>query len=87
MFLERLFDSLLGSGRRLAPDDDKPLRDELLSIERLEERARSLAARFTVDPSPRRMARSVFPRFDDNARVAPRRLSRRWRTTSTAASS
>ena len=45
-----------------------PFRDELLSIERLEERARSLAARFTVDPS-RRSARSVFPRFDDNARV------------------
>ena len=42
--------------------------DELLSIERLEERARALAARFTVDPS-RRTARSVFPRFDDNARV------------------
>jgi cyclic beta-1,2-glucan synthetase len=48
---------------------DKPLRDELLSIERLEERARSLAARFTVDPGSRRVARSVFPRFDENARV------------------
>jgi cyclic beta-1,2-glucan synthetase len=47
----------------------KPLRDELLSIERLEERARALAARFTVDPSPRRAARSVFPRFDGNARL------------------
>ena len=69
LFLDRIFDSFLGSGRRLAPDGDKPLRDELLSIERLEERARSLAARFTVDPSARRMARSVFPRFDDNARA------------------
>ncbi|MBS1109129.1 MAG: glycosyltransferase 36, partial [Anaeromyxobacteraceae bacterium] len=48
--------------------DTLPFRDELLSIERLEERARALAARFTVDPS-RRMARSVFPRFDDNALV------------------
>jgi cyclic beta-1,2-glucan synthetase len=48
---------------------EKPLRDELLSIERLEERARALAARFTVDPSPRRPSRSVLPRFDDNARV------------------
>ena len=48
--------------------DTSPFRDELLSIERLEERARALAARFTVDPS-RRMARSVFPRFDDNARL------------------
>ncbi len=44
-----------------------PFRDELLSAERLDERARSLAARFTVDPS-RRAARSVLPRFDDNVR-------------------
>jgi cyclic beta-1,2-glucan synthetase len=56
-----------GIGARAAPRAE-PFRDELLSIERLEERARSLAARFTVDPS-RRVARSVFPRFDDNARV------------------
>ena len=47
---------------------EKPFRDELLSVERLDERARSLAARFTVDPS-RRAARSVLPRFDDNVRV------------------
>ncbi len=47
---------------------ERPFRDELLSVERLDERARSLAARFTVDPS-RRGARSVFPRFDDNVRV------------------
>jgi len=46
----------------------EPFRDELLSIERLEERARALAARFTVDPSGR-TSRSVFPRFDDNARL------------------
>ncbi|HEY3160445.1 MAG TPA: hypothetical protein VGJ78_15880, partial [Vicinamibacterales bacterium] len=48
---------------------EKPFRDELLSIERLEERALSLAASFIVDPSPRRRARNIFPRFDDNARV------------------
>ncbi|HEY6003419.1 MAG TPA: glucoamylase family protein, partial [Anaeromyxobacter sp.] len=47
---------------------EKPFRDELLSVERLDERARSLAARFTLAPS-RRAARSVFPRFDDNVRV------------------
>jgi cyclic beta-1,2-glucan synthetase len=47
---------------------EPPLRDELLSVERLDERARSLAARFTVDPSGR-AARSVFPRFDDNVRL------------------
>ena len=59
---------LLGGtrGGRAAPE--RPLRDELLSVERLDERARSLAARFTVDPS-RRASRSVFPRFDDNVRV------------------
>ncbi len=55
--------------RRRTPAADGPLRDELLSIERLEERAKALAARLTVDPTPRRAARDVFPRFDDNARV------------------
>jgi cyclic beta-1,2-glucan synthetase len=52
--------------------DGKPLRDELLSIERLEERARALAARFTLDPNPRRASRNVLPRLDDNARVLRR---------------
>ena len=52
-----------------APSPDKPFRDELLSIERLEERALALAASFTIDPSPRRRARNIFPRFNDNARV------------------
>ena len=48
---------------------EKPLRDELLSIERLEERALALAASLTVDPNPRRRARDTFPRFEDNVRV------------------
>lgn len=52
--------------RAAAPE--KPLRDELLSVERLEERARSLAARFTVAPTSRR-AKRPFPRLSDNARV------------------
>src|SRR3989441_10262274 len=56
-------------GNRAPPMAEKPLRDELLSIERLEERARALAARFTLDPNPRRASRNVLPRFDDNARV------------------
>jgi len=55
--------------RGLEPHADKPFRDELLSIERLEERAKALAARFTLDPSPRRWARHGFPRLDDNARA------------------
>ena len=52
--------------RAAAPE--KPLRDELLSVERLEERARSLAGRFTVAPTSRR-AKRPFPRLSDNARV------------------
>src|SRR3982750_2828370 len=54
--------------RRPSPDE-KPLRDELLSIEGLEERALALAASFTIDPDPRRRARNIFPRFEDNVRV------------------
>jgi cyclic beta-1,2-glucan synthetase len=53
--------------RRL-PAPEPPLRDELLSIERLEERAKSLAARFAVAPKSRR-AKSLFPRLADNAKV------------------
>ena len=56
--------SWLHSRRASAPE--KPLRDELLSIERLEERALALAARFTIDPDPRRRARDTYPRFEDN---------------------
>jgi cyclic beta-1,2-glucan glucanotransferase len=55
--------------RTEAQSSEKPFRDELLSIERLEERALALAASFTIDPSPQRRARDIFPRFDDNARV------------------
>ena len=54
---------------RPASRGDRPFRDQLLSIERLEERALALGASFTVDPSPRRRARNIFPRFDDNART------------------
>jgi cyclic beta-1,2-glucan synthetase len=58
--------------RGALPPAEKPFRDELLSIERLEERALSLAASFTIDPSPKRRARNIFPRFNDNARVLRR---------------
>jgi len=67
---ERTLKGLFGLlGKRAPTEAEKPLRDELLSIERLEERARALAARFTLDPKPRRPSRNVLPRFDDNARV------------------
>lgn len=49
-------------------DGDKPFRDELLSSERLEERALALAASFTVDPQ-RRRARPIYRRLSHNARV------------------
>ncbi len=55
--------------RRHRPAAEKPLRDELLSSERLEERALALAASLTVDPNPRHRARDTFPRFEDNVRV------------------
>ncbi len=55
--------------RRRVPAAEKPLRDELLSIERLEERALALAASLTIDPNPRRRPRDTFPRFEDNVRV------------------
>jgi hypothetical protein len=57
------------SWRRQSAPVEKPLRDELLSIERLDERALGLAASLTVDPDPRHRARDTFPRFDDNVRV------------------
>jgi hypothetical protein len=51
-----------------AHDPERPLRDELLSIERLDERAKSLAARFTIAP-PSGRVKHLFPRLSDNARV------------------
>lgn len=48
--------------------NQQPLRDELLSVERLEERARALAGRFTVEPGKGRRGRSLFPRFNENTR-------------------
>ena len=48
---------------------EKPLRAELLSIERLEERARALAASFTLARKGPSGDRRFFRRLDDNARV------------------
>ena len=58
---------LFQGGRR--PEPEKPLRAELLSLERLEERAKALAASFTLARDPRRKVRAFFGRLDDNARV------------------
>ena len=51
-----------------ADGDRKPFRDEPLSSERLDERALTLAANFTLDPQ-RRHARSIYPRLRDNERA------------------
>ena len=63
--------------RRTLVPAEKPLRDELLSIELLEERAKSLAARFTVGPCATCEASSPLR---DNARLAVG--LRRWPTMS-----
>ena len=47
----------------------KPFRDELLSSDRLEERALALSANLVVDPHPGRRAADPHPRFEDNVRV------------------
>ena len=65
--LARLFRWL--SSRRRTAELERPLRDELASIERLEERAKSLAARFTLDPDPRRGGDRTHRRLDENARL------------------
>ncbi|HEX4954710.1 MAG TPA: glucoamylase family protein [Thermoanaerobaculia bacterium] len=46
-----------------------PLRGELLSLEGLEERAKTLAAVFTLRPAARTGGPSVLPRLDENRRV------------------
>src|SRR4051812_29284837 len=62
VFLPRLWRTRIAS-------PEPPFRDELLGIERLEERSLSLAATLTIDPNPHRRARNIFPRFNDNTRV------------------
>src|SRR5688572_4710476 len=60
---------MLGLSRRRIRPVEAPLRAEILSIERLEERARVLAASFTLTRDPRRGDRPFFHRVGDNARV------------------
>ncbi|HLE84530.1 MAG TPA: glucoamylase family protein, partial [Thermoanaerobaculia bacterium] len=55
--------------RRRPLEPEKPLREELASTEQLEERAKALAARFTLDPAPRRGGERILRRLDDNARL------------------
>src|SRR4030095_4733890 len=55
--------------RRAPGSDRNPLRAELLSVEHLEERARVLAASYTVARNPRRRPRPFLSRLQENARV------------------
>jgi cyclic beta-1,2-glucan synthetase len=50
--------------------DERPLRDDILGADRLDDRALALAARFTIDPRSR--ATDILPRFQENARVLTR---------------
>ena len=59
----------LDPGRKSAGSAAGPLRGELLSVEHLEERARVLAATYTLARSPRRRPHRFLPRLHDNARV------------------
>ena len=54
---------------RRAAAVEPPLRAELLDIDRIEHRARDLAAAIILDPNPRRRPRDAFPRFEENVRV------------------
>ena len=62
------FDWRFGGGGLPVPDTS-PYRSELLSVEHLEERARTLAASYTLARNPRYRAKRFLPRLADNARA------------------
>ena len=55
--------------RRSRPPTDEPIRGELLSLEGLEERAKSLAGTFTLARDPKAGKHEVLPRLEENLRV------------------
>jgi cyclic beta-1,2-glucan synthetase len=55
--------------RRSLASPGGPFRGELLNVERLEERARGLAAELAVAPRPRTRSRAYHRRIDDNAQA------------------
>src|SRR5213593_4531835 len=58
-----------GARLRLIGLDSSPLHGELLGVERLEERARALAAGFTLSRNPRRGPPRLLRRLSDHARM------------------
>ncbi|MBK9061972.1 MAG: carbohydrate-binding protein [Acidobacteria bacterium] len=55
--------------RRSRPPTDEPIRGELLSLEGLDERAKSLAGTFTLARDPKAGKHEVLPRLAENLRV------------------
>src|SRR5258708_1730458 len=55
--------------KRHAPAEAVPLRGEILSLESLEERARTLAAVFTLARDSRSGGPGVLPRLDEDVRL------------------
>src|SRR3989441_2415844 len=64
-----VFGNWSDAGRRRPGSDTSPLRGELLSVEHLEERARILAASYTLARNPRQRPLRFAPRLHENARV------------------
>ncbi|HKQ18699.1 MAG TPA: carbohydrate-binding protein, partial [Candidatus Eisenbacteria bacterium] len=64
-----VFGKWLDPSLRAPGSDRDPLRAELLSVEHLEERARVLAASYTIARNPRRRPRRFLPRLHDNAKA------------------
>ncbi|HSQ19637.1 MAG TPA: hypothetical protein VLR92_04605, partial [Blastocatellia bacterium] len=59
--------SFQGTGQSAHNSDEDPIREELFSVERLEQYATELAAEHSVSPSPRRGFR-LLPRLEQNGR-------------------
>src|SRR6185295_6276755 len=59
--------SIQGTRRPAGISDEEPIREELFSVERLEQYAAELATQHTVSPNPRRGLR-LLPRLEENGR-------------------
>src|SRR5262252_1705892 len=72
MRTDLVFQSWLDPRRMPSGPSEGPLRAELLSVEHLEDRARALAASYTLARHPRRRSYHIVPRLRENARVLRR---------------
>src|SRR5437870_12545352 len=66
MAMLRLFSALIGKFRRAA-EAELPIREELYSIERLEQYAATIAAVHKIAERPQRVS-LLLPRLEDNSR-------------------